>query len=354
MSSTNDEKIKAIAKKAEVDESEVRDRVEEELEDLKQHQASEISEEQLRGHAVSVVKNDYLNMTGGGGGFGGGDAEEVPILTLGYQRKEADYFVTDNDALLGAGIVNPPDSPAGFATFIIDSGHGVDLDHAADAFRPLRTVRGNVALRQFGSWDNEPNFKKGGNPTYIVNSTDASTFEIIADPSDLASDDPLSELPGDREAKREMIHNNFITDEDHFTLQTYAQHETVKNDNGYGIGFGVDVKRFRGEVVDSIVFDSGDGIMTMTDDTVFAEDDIPAELIGDKSRTPGLKVRVTGDLVYGENSILDVYGYIRQNKDGQYEMQCLGVIPIVEYEYDGPTAGSGNNSDDGAAQEDTI
>jgi hypothetical protein len=350
---SNEEKIKAIAKKAEVDVEEVQERVEEEFQDLKEHQTSAMPDDELRGHAISVVKNDYLNMTGGGG-FGAGDAEEIPILTLGFQRKEADYFVTDDPALLGAGIINPPDSPAGFATFIIDSGDGVDLELAADAFQPLRTVRGAVAVRQFGSWDGEPNFKKGGNPTYICNTTSDSKFEIVADPSELPSDDPLSELPGDREDKRQMIHNNFITEEDSFTLETYAEHETLKNDNGYGIGFGVDVKRIRGEVVDSVRFDGGGGIIKMTDDTIFSEEDIPQELIGDESRTPGLKVSVAGDLVVGENSIIDAYGYIRQRNDGQYELQCLGIIPIVEYEYDGPEVGGDDGSDDAAAEEDTI
>lgn len=353
MSTTEDEMISAIAKKADVDESDVLDKLDKTLADWEDEGRikSEEPAEEIRVHALRVVKNDLLNMTGGSG-FGGGETEELPILTLGYQRKEADYFVTDNDALLASGIINPEDEPAGYAVFIIDSGDGVDLEHAADAFQPLNTVRGKVSKRRVGSRDGEPELKKGGNPTYLVNTSGDSTFEVV-EPGDAPSDDPISDLPGDREAKREMIHQNFIGEADEADLQSYSEHSTVQNDNGYELAFGVDVKRFRGEVVDSIVFEGGNGSMTMTDDTVFSEEDVPEELISDRMRTPGLQVSAAGDLVFGENSVLDVYGYIQQRDDGQFKMQALGVIPVVEFEYDGPELGGGSSTDD-AAEEDTI
>jgi hypothetical protein len=354
MSASEDEMITATAQKAEVDESEVKQRLEDTLQEWKDEGRikSDEPEDEIRLHALRVVKNDLLNMTGGGG-FGGGEAEELPILTLGFQRKEADYFVTDNDAILASGIINPADAPAGYAVFILDSGHGVDLEHTADAFMPLNTVRGYASIRQVGSRDGEPALKKGGQPTYLVNSTDESTFEIV-DPDEVDSDDPLSQLPSERDAKREMINKNFITEEDHVTLQSYAEHESVKNDNGYELAFGVDVKRIRGEVVDGMIFDSGDGVMTVTDDTVFSEDDIPQDLISDQMRTPGLQVSCAGDLVYGKNSVLDIYGFIQQRDDGQYRMQALGVIPIVDFEYVGPEGTGSSSSTDDAASEDTI
>ena len=355
MSESEQEMIEATAKKADVSPEKVEQELEDTIQEWEEEDRikSEEPSEEIRLHALRTVKNDLLNMTGGSG-FGGGDAEELPILTLGYQVKEADYFVTDNDALLASGIINPADDPAGFAVFILDSGHGVDLEHAKDAFQPLNTVRGQASKRVVGSRDGEPSLKKGGNPTYIVNSTDESKFEVV-DPDSLEDDDPLSDLPSDREAKRDMIHKNFIGEEDELTLQTYAEHESVKNDNGYELAFGVDVKRIRGEVVDSIKFDDKMGSMTVTDDTIFGEDDVPQELIADSTRTPGLQVSVSSDLVYGENSVLDIYGYIQQRDDGQYRMQALGVIPIVEFEYDGPeSVGGDSNNEDDPADEGTF
>lgn len=354
LSTTEDDKIVAISKKAKIDESEVRDRIDEQVEEMKEHQSSAISDDDLRGHAISIVKNELFNMTGGGGGgFVDNDAEELSIMALGFQEKDPQYFVTDNEALLASAIVNPPNDPAGFAMVLIDSGDGVDLEHASDAFQYLNTVRGFAAKRQVGSWDDEPTIKKGGNPTYVVETKNNSTFEVV-DPNEVDDDDPLSELPADREAKRQMIHDYFITDEETVTLQTYAEHETIKNSRGYPVAFGSDVKRVRGEVVDSYIFDSGDGVMTITDDTIFAEEDVSEELIGDKQRTPGLQVSVGGDFVFGEKSILDIYGYIEQRDDGQYKMQAFGVIPIVEFDYDGPQGSGSSGADDDAVDEDTI
>lgn len=357
MSTSDNKSVERVSEEADVPVDEVEERVEEQLVELKKHQAAEVPEGELRSIALRIVKNDLLNMTGGSG-FGGGEATEFSLLTLGFQRREGDYFVTDGDALLGSGIINPPDEPAGFSTFVLDSAHGVDLEHVAEAFMPLNTVRGYASFRRVGSRDNEPTVTKGGNPTYVTNSTDDSQFEIVS-PDDVGDDDPISDLPSDKEAKRNMIHDHFITDEDVVTLQTYAEHETAKmppakSGREYEVAFGVDVKRLRGEVVDSVIFSSGDGAMTLTDETVFSEEDIPAELISDQMRTPGLQVQIAGDLVYGENSVLDVYGFIQQRDDGQYRMQGLGVIPIVEFDYEGPEVGGDSGADDEAVEEDTI
>lgn len=351
--STEDDKIKAIAKKAEVDEQTVRDRLDEEIEDFRSRMSSSISDEDLRSHALSVVRNELQNFNSGGGGFVDGDAESIPVLTVGYQEKESDYWVTTGNGILGAGIINPSNDPAGFCTFVLDEDDGVDLDFAAESFEPLNTIRANVAKRQVGSWDDEPTVSKGGQPTYVAESGDDTTFEIVS-PADVSDDDPIADLPEDREAKREMINEHFITDEEAITLQNYAEHETLKNSNGFEVAFGADVKRIRGEVADAIVWDSGDGSMTVTDDTIFSKDDVPDELIGDQQRTPGLQVMANGDLIYDERSIVDIYGFIEQRDDGQYRMQALGVIPIIEFEYDDSGSSGGTGGEDDPADEDTI
>ena len=335
-----------------LDRKEIEEKIDAKTEEMLQSQVSDMPEEEVRYHAASVIKNEIKNISGSSG-FGGGETEEFPILAMGYQYKEGDYFVTENDALLASGIINPSDSPAGYALFIIDTDHGVDLDHTMNAFQSLNTVRGFASKRQVGSIDGEPTLKKGGNPTYLVNSTSDSKFEMV-DPEDADDDDPISELPSGREDKREMIHQHFIPDEESFTVQEYAKHKAITNDNGYALAFGMDVKRIRGEVIDSMIFDSGDGVMTITDDSIYSEDDVPEELISDNMRTPGLQVSVSGDFTYGEGSILDVYGYINQRKDGQYVLEATGVIPIIEMEYDGPDSSGSSGTDDDDIEGDTI
>lgn len=356
MDGEQQKRIQRIAEEADVSVASVEESVEKEVQNMKENATSEMSDSELRRHAISVVRNDMQNITGGSS-FGGGETISFPILTLGFQHREADYFVTDGDALVASGIINPPESPAGYTVFIIDESHGVDLEHASDAFMPLNTVRGQASFRQVGSADNEPKIKKGGSPTYLANSTDESKFEIV-DPNSVSDDDPLSQLPSDREAKRQLIHENFITDEDRVTLQTYPEHKTAtrpgSGDREYEVAFGVDVKRMRGEVVDSIKFESGDGSMTLTDETIFNEEDVPDDLVLDNMRTPGLQVNTAGELIFGENSVLDVYGFIEQLQDGKYRMQGLGVIPVVEFDYDGPTVGGDSDATDDTADESTI
>lgn len=343
--------IESAAEVADMEVSEVEERVEAKLEDLKSHQASEISETALRKHAASIVKNDLLNISSGG--FGGGESTELPVLALGYQQKEGDYFVTDGDAVVALGIVNPPEDPAGLCIFLLDADHGVDVDHATSVFRPLNTVRAFVSFRQVGSRDGEPKLRKGGSPTYLANSTSSSKFEEV-DPGSVSSSDPISELPDGREDKREMIHRHFITEDDAVNLQTYAEHSTATNSNGYELAFGIDIKRFRGEVVDVYSNDSGFGTMTLMDDTVFSEDDVPDELVSDQMRTPGIQVLMDpGLLQYGENSVLDVYGFVEQTDEGQYRMQGFGIVPIVEFEREFGND-SGDSGSDDAVKEDTI
>lgn len=283
------------------------------------------------------------------GGMFGGDAEELPVLTLGSIRREANYFVTEGDGLVGLGIVNPPEDPAGVATFILDAADGVDLDHAQDVFSPLNTVRAWTSRMQTDQIDN-----KGGKPVYICNSTDETKLEIV-DPDSVDDDDPIGDLPNDREAKREMIHEHFITEKDHATIDNLADHLTVTNENGFEAAFGADVKRFRGQVADVYSNeDSGFGIMTLLDDKYSSDpDSVPETLIGDEQRTPGLQVIMDPfHLTYGENSMLDVYGFIERTDDGQLRMKGFGIIPLVEYEREyGDSDGQSTENDH---EEETI
>lgn len=341
-----DEVIDALVKETDHTRDEIEERVEQELDELTGQKESDVEREDLRVYAVSIVKNDIKNITGGSG-FGGGETEQLSILTLGYQRKEGDYFVTEGDAILGLGVVNPPDDPAGIATFVLDSDHGIDREHVADAFYPLNTVRGHAAISRVGTRDGVPTVKKGGNPTYVVNSTTKSKFNVV-DPEEAPDDDPISDLPSSRDAKREMLHEHFLPDSERVNLQNYAEHVTATNDNGFEAGFGVDIKRFRGTIVD--VFDNGDGfgVMTVTDDTIYDKEDIDEELVSDRMRTPGLQIwGMPPELLeYGENSVVDIYGWIGQEDDtGQYRLNASGIIPIAAFDRE-DDGGSSSSDDD--------
>lgn len=348
-----------LVESTELSRSEAEDRVEEKFQELKEKKSAAISEDQLRKYAVSVLQNSDT-IKENSGGFGGGDTEELPLLTLGYEVRRGDKFVTqdDGDAIVGSGIVSPEEDPAGFFVAVLDTSDGLDMEFIQEAFEPLNTLRAGLSRRQVGSWDGEPKLKKGGYPVYILNSTEESVIELV-DPDSVDDSDPISELPSGIEEKRELINDRFITEDDEMTVETYAEHESITNDNGFPLAFGADVKRIRASVVDSIIFDPREerdfpsGSMTVVDDTVFDSDDVPEELVTDSMRTPGLRINSAEKLTYGEDSLLDLYGYVQQYDSGQYVFQAYGVVPIIEFDYDGPDYNESAGSD-AHATEDTL
>lgn len=338
-----DQRIEEMAERTGLDVEEITEKVDEKYESMMEHKSAKVDADELRGHALRSINNQLANIQGSN--RSGGEVEELPVLTLGYQYKD----FNNGDALATLGLVNPPDDPAGLMTMVLKEDDGLDYSYLKDVFQPLNTVRGFVTRRPVGSYDSEPKVTKGGNVVYTGESTDASKFEVV-DPDEMDDSDPLSSLPADQEAKRELLHDNFLTDEDRVTVVDYAEHLSVENEKGFAVAFGADVKRFRGEVVDTFHHEeSGFTTMTMTDDTVFTTEDIPEELVSDKMRTPGLQVQTEPEmLTAGEGSILDVYGYIDQY-DGHYSMRAFGFVPIVEFPRDESTSGSGQEDkpDDG-------
>lgn len=340
-------RIEELAERTDLSVDELTEKVDAKHESMMEHKSAEITSEELRVHALKSVYNEHENLQGSN--RSSGEVEELPILTLGYQYKDAEKFYTDEDALSVLALVNPPEDPAGLMTMLLEQEDGLDLSYLKEVFQPLNTVRGYATRRPVGSYDSEPKVTKGGNAVYTGRSTSESKFEVV-DPDEMDDSDPLSGLPADQEAKRELLHDNFLTDEDRVTVADYAEHQSVLDERGYAVALGADIKRFRGEVVDTFHHEeSGFTTMTMTDDTVFTAEDIPEELVSDKMRTPGLQVQIEPEmLTAGEGSVLDVYGFIDQY-EGHYSMNAFGFVPIVEYPRDESTSGSDstNKPDDG-------
>lgn len=342
--------ISKVSSETDTPEEEVEEKVEEKFEMLLESQQSEIPEERVKFFAVKSVNNELKNMTGSS--FSGGQAEELPVLTLGYQEKDGDYFVTEDGykAIVGLGVVNPADDPAGLSTILIDGGDGVDIEYAKELFEPLKTLRGNFTRRQVGSRDGENSLRKGGLPTYVCQSVGDTTLEEV-DPEEEPEGSRFKELPSDWEAKRDMINENIIDDDELLDLTNYSEHisdHTQSNDGrSFETAFGIDVKRIKGQIVD--VFNTDDfGVMTVLDDTVFDSSEVPEELQTDQMRVAGLQVfDMAPDLLqYDEDSRVDVYGYVEQTDKGQYRMRGFGMIPIMGIPRDPHSDSNGKTEDD--------
>lgn len=326
------EKIGEIIEKTGLSMDEVDSHLEERYVEFTKRQSSELPEGEMEKLVARATHNDLMNVSGPQVQY-----EELPILTMGFQYRKAESFYTDQDAVVGLGIVNPSDDPAGLASFVIEEADGLDMDYIQEIFQPLNTIVGDVQRRRIGTFDNESHFEKGGSPTYHITTGPKSTFR---------DEGEFDAIPEDREEKRDLINGHFITEEgdDVVTIQNYAEHERVENASGYPLSNGIDVKRIRGEVA-NVYEGDGFGIMVVTDDTVFNESDVPDDLISEEQRTPGLQVFMDPPLLqYGEGSWLDVYGYVEQSrKTGQWQMSAFGAIPIINFEREDSSNASSND-----------
>lgn len=322
-----EEKVREVIEQTSESESEINTKLQKKFEEYKDHQTAALDDQDIRELAVHSVTNQYKNIFGSMRSL-----EELPILTMGFMYRKAEYFYTDEDAIIGLGIVNPEDDQAGVSVFLIRQEDGIDLGYAADLFKPLNTIVGTVERREVGSRSSEQSIRKGGSPTYTLQTGEESTFEMKND---------FEKLPSEKEEKRELINDNFLceaVDESErmgevVDLQNYSSHFRAGNDNGFELCNGIDVKRFRGTVAST--FDNGDhfGIVTMVDDTVFDDSDISDELLSEDQRTPGMSVVMDPSMIdFGEDSVLDVYGYVDQDGESeQYRFHAFGAVPIIKF-----------------------
>jgi hypothetical protein len=111
----------------------------------------------------------------------------------------------------------------------------------------------------------------------------------------------------------------------------------LEDGNRYTLDWGADVKRFTGTVQDLYIADDNTfGLFTMIDDSVTADDIEDTALVGDDQNIPGLTVYAQPDyhMNYGRNSVLDIYGVVETNNDGQIIMRAAGVVPIIPMDMD--------------------
>lgn len=330
---STEQTIDALASEEGISESreEIEELVAEKENEFQKKSSTNETDEQIRRIAVMMVKNEFQNLSSSGYI---GELEEVPVIPLGYQKQDIGIgIVQDYESLHVGCVVSPPERSAGLAMLVVEGNH-VDLDHAKSVLQPLNTVKARIGVEKVGG-DSEPTIKKAGNPTYNLRTGEDSIIDKV-DTDSLDPNDPLAELPAEKEEKRALVNGNFFPESEVVTVRDFVEHESVQNENGYPAGLGTDMKRLRGQVVDSVKFDYGGGLMTIMDDSVYNEEEIPEELLTEDTRTPGALVRADNDFILGDDSIVDIYGPISQNPNTkQYTINGYGVIPIMNNEYDG-------------------
>lgn len=318
-----------IAESRDKDFEAVKAAYEDKLEVVEERLVGEESEEEKQKYALQLLRSESIQKR-----RTRGSVEELPILAIGHGGTRP---FGDGQAVMAYGIINPEDARPGLAVFICKS-EDVDLDDIRAKFQTLNTLRGYFTRNESDNFD--PASEK---QVYVCNATEDSYVEEVS-PDDAPDSSPISELPTDREAKRDLINENFMDE----PVQLANIHEHLSKtdpESGYTVDFGADVKRMRGQIVDAAVFeDSDSGLVVVLDDSVSPEE-LGDDVVGEQQRVPGLGCWIPPEFVeYGENSIVDIYGTVSVSDDGQVSMNGCGIVPIISFDYEGQSGGGSNDN----------
>lgn len=339
-----DEDIAEIAERYDKEEDQVRSDFEEKLAHIREADVIGIEEDDYETFALSGVKSSYHSAERTGG-FSG-EAEEVPILSIG-NALTTDSWGQDNDhVMVGVGIAAPEDTenenrPPGVAVCIMNESEGMDIGAMRRLWKWGQHIRGWFDVTKMTD-----SYQDRDRTYYLLQSTDRSKAEE-ADFSD--------SLPSTLADVREFINEHYVRET--FALQpgpdnpkpSAAQALSREDEEDFGSQWA-DLRRFRGQVVDDFKRLPEDcepdenpfGKYVLIDDTVATPDEIEAEgeLVTDEDvengRTPGLQVMLPPEAVeYGMDSTLEVYGTLqRDDETGQISMRGAGVCPIIPYPRD--------------------
>lgn len=294
---------------------------EEALEKAQGAASVDLSEEQLHGYALSMVraKVNALNRTSGGR-----PAREVDVIVIGHKGTMM-WNDKDNggkkEVGIAFGLANPEPEDDEWklkpAAFILDETDGVDPHAELAKFQPLSVLKGHFSV-------STPDEFKGA---YVCNSTDETVI----------TETPEEDLPEGLQSKDER--RTFLNDRlPQSTISEIHSHLSAINNDGYTAAFGADVKRMTVTVQDWYVGKtkggSPFGTYTVLDDSVVGEEDLARlNVTSERQRTPGFTCFTWEPEIiqYGDGSVLDVYGAVRTNDEGRISMDLYGVVDVIGF-----------------------
>lgn len=299
----------------------------EKLEEAKETAADRVTEAQLASGVLSSVSGSIIQ-----GSRSGGPVEDVKILSIGHNgvQKWSDGDDGKKEVLVAFGIVNPvdEDKPMQMANIVCDETDGVDVHNLKKQFRTLNTLEGKFQISEADDLSN------------VYNLQSSEDTKVEEEESDMSE-----------EEKREHL-NRFV--DDHVSLDSIAEYMSTTNSDGYLAARGADMRRITATVVD---WYSGDGFNTYTviDESTLGGDNLNPDAISDQGRTPGLTVWCADEFFkYGCDSLLEIYGPISRNDDGQISMQAVGISPLTQVEMDESQQTSGDSTNDSNVDEEMI
>lgn len=330
-----EDKISAVADTYGVEQSEVKEIFEEKLAAQKESTEDDVDDSTLEMGALVRTKGELRedDATSGSSSSGSGESKEVSIVSLGYNDMGKHTWGNDETYLYGYGVAKPDEEDAHPGVFLLQEANVGDLDAVMDKFSALNSLSGEFTVSS----------RDIGDGRYVFNTTpDTDVREKDANMS--------------FEERRDWVANEHLPD---VGLDSLADSLSNTNSDGYTTDFGVDMKRFRGSIVDATIDSDGQwGVYTVQDDTVVDLSELDDDIQG-QARKPGVSIWCNPERMdYGEHSIVDFYGTIERGDNGQITMSASSVVPILSNEIDLAEAtlnnGSGGSSSDTEAREQSI
>jgi hypothetical protein len=297
---------------------------EEKKEEVEELAMEDLSDQRKADLAVNMLSADDIRDSRMGGD---GEEMDLNILSIGHRGVFEDWGQDDVDTVFSHAVIQGPlgeDGEQKAAKAIFFNGKDeMDLLDVQQKFSPLAELQATYEVEE--AWNLGD---RGFYRAYPTENTELVETEIES-------------LPEGRDEKNDLLRRMFPD----VNLADLAENgdglSAFDPDSGYTHDWGADIQRFEGTVVDYYIADDRSfGVYTLMDDSVVPED-IEGSRIVDTSddsgnTTPGLTVWASPDyhMSYGNNSILDVYGVIRTDDNGQIVMDAAGVVPIVPMEMD--------------------
>lgn len=298
--------IEKLAEQNEMKYEEVVDAFEEKYEEVSEKSSglddAKVEKIALRAVRTGVLKKNRI------------PTDQIEMLTIGgsvINGSNGDFFV--GSALVDENPNEDYGKPQLGAVFANDEHVLGDI---YQAFKELgNIVRGEFAVREGDKEDH-----------LDVSSSEDTQVDVI--------------VPENREETVEEIRSAVPE----FTIENIADNMsmTTRADNGDVYPVRSDVKRIEADVFDSYKNpDTGVGIYTVRDETVFDEEDVVESDVFDadqanENATPGLTCFADAEMMdFGSESVCEFYGTVTTNDDGIPTMNVQGIVPIYTTEFDG-------------------
>lgn len=301
--------------------SEAEPALREKIEKIEENAMEEMDDERKVDTAIAMMSGEDLREKRVGSS---GEPMELDILSIGHRGVWNDWGSDDVDTVMSHAIIHGPLGEGGqekAAKAILFNGKDeMDLMDVQDKFHALNELSATYEVEE--AWNVDGIYR-----CYATDQTELTETDI-------------PDLPDGRDAKNDLLRRMFPDVELADLAEGMQGLSSFDPESGYTNDFGADIKRFRGTVVDYYIPDDRRfGLYTLMDDSVVPEDIEDTRIVddgGNSNSVPGLTVWAEPDyhIRYGNQSVLDVYGVISTNNDGQVTMDAAGVVPIVPMEMD--------------------